>query len=66
MMDRDLKGRLARGERSGNAKLTESIVRQIRGRAADGEMYASIAKDLNADPSHVRKIALKRCWKHVN
>jgi hypothetical protein len=57
--DKALKGRAAKGERNGNAVLTDDSVAQIRAvRQATGDTYASIARDFGVDPGHVRRICL--------
>lgn len=53
------------GERNGKAKLTASIVRQIRLLRAMGLRRASIATALNITISSVDEIMRGKRWKHV-
>jgi hypothetical protein len=62
MDDRNRKGRQARGERNGPAKLTEDQVRAIR---ADPRMNTEIAKDYGVFETTVSTIKHRRTWKHV-
>lgn len=69
--DMDIRGRrittgFARGMRSGNAKLTDDMVRQIRATYTGryGEL-AAIARQLGVSTSAIRRAALKG-WQHVN
>ena len=59
------RGRTARGERSGVAKLTEADVVEIRARYADGQSMSGIARDLGASRDSVRAVAEGRTWRHV-
>lgn len=49
-------GLLARGERHGNAKLTDADVDAIRARRSDGESGVSIARAFGTSPSTVCRI----------
>lgn len=56
------KGRQARGEKNGHAKLTEDDVRKIR------EMEGTcreIAEKFNISPSHVSHLKNRDWWKHI-
>lgn len=63
--DKVAKARQARGERNGNAKLTVSIVREIRRQHALGVPCATIAQRLGAKRTTVRDVAQRRRWNHV-
>lgn len=62
MTDRNAKGRQARGERNGPAKLTADQVRSIR---ADTRPNAVIAKEYGIAPNTVPGIKRRKTWKHV-
>ena len=62
MADRDAKGRDAKGERSGMAKLTADQVREMR---ASTESGVAIAHRLGVDRSTVSKIRLRKIWVHI-
>ncbi|MDE2096668.1 MAG: HNH endonuclease [Patescibacteria group bacterium] len=55
----------AQGERLPQSKLTESQVREIRDRAANGESQARIARDYGVNQQAVFKIVHRQNWKHV-
>ncbi len=61
--DMTAKGRQARGEASGKAKLTEDQVRAIR---ADTRMRREIAADYGVDSTVVSRIRLRHTWRHVS
>lgn len=65
MKDRDRKGRQARGEKGGTAKLTEEKVGQIRKKIANKEKIRDIVKEFNISSSSVYAIGYRRTWKHV-
>ncbi len=54
-----------RGERNGKAKINESIVIQIRSRAANGESCRRTASALGIGISVVKHVRQRRTWKHV-
>lgn len=58
-------GLLARGERNGCSRLTESLVREIRRRVAAGESLRSIGGSMGFGPETVRRAASRRTWGHV-
>jgi DNA-binding CsgD family transcriptional regulator len=62
MDDRDAKGRVAAGEASGVAKITESQVMEIRG---DSRTTREIAKNYGISHSHVSNIKRHGSWAHV-
>ncbi len=57
--------KVLRGERSGNAKITETDVRDIRSRRAAGERLTSIAAAYGITMGQVSAIATRRNWAHV-
>jgi hypothetical protein len=57
------KGRQARGTTSGNAKLTEQQVREIR--AYGRKDYALTAKLYGVSRATARRIAMKLSWSHL-
>jgi hypothetical protein len=63
--DKVAKGRQARGEAQGAAKLTAEKVRQIRGLAAQGVRSSDIAEMFGIGATHVRSITKGRAWRHV-
>ena len=56
---------VARGERSGSAKLTEKQVRTIRHRAAEGESKHALAREYNVTRPSIQAIARRESWKHI-
>lgn len=62
MADKVAKGRQQRGESSGRAKLTESLVREIRSSTEDA---ASLARRLGVAKSTVVHARTRRTWKHL-
>jgi hypothetical protein len=61
--DRVARGRSARGERSGRAKLTELGVRWIRASALSNEYCA---RRMNVDIKTIRDIRSRKIWAHVD
>jgi hypothetical protein len=57
--------RWARGERQGQAKLTEDKVRIIRRYLAAGESALGISRVMGVERGTIRAIAEGRTWKHV-
>ena len=62
MADRAEHGKTARGERSGSAKLTPEIVRNIR---QDERGSRLIAAELGLNTSTVKRIKNKQTWAHI-
>jgi hypothetical protein len=54
-----------RGERQGAAKLTESIVRELRARRAKGEAIALLSREFGVHWVTVYDAVTGRRWKHV-
>jgi hypothetical protein len=64
--DKTAKGRQARGERHGNAKLTADKVRSIRREYASGiSTLDELARKYGVSRSHVQNVIKLRCWRHV-
>lgn len=58
--------KMARGEKNGNSKLTERIVRKIRDLYATGEWSSrKLGRKFHLDKSTVLDIVAGRIWKHV-
>jgi hypothetical protein len=60
--DRNAKGRQARGERNGPAKLTEAQVRTIR---ADTRPHSEVAKEYSVGATTVHSLRAGKTWRHV-
>ena len=55
-----------RGERQGNAKLTEDDVRRIRAMHRYGGISSVVMAEMfGVDQAHIRKIWLRKAWAHV-
>lgn len=65
MADMKAKGRAARGERSGVAKLSESAAREIWGRVWAGETMVDLAEEFGVSPACIQKLKERRSWVHV-
>jgi len=63
--DRNAKGRQAKGERNGRAKLNPEKVRSIRREFAEGETKAALAERYGVDPALIRRIVRRELWKSV-
>lgn len=63
--DKRRDGTMARGERQGNASLTEDIIREIRRRRAAGERQQVLASEFGISQAHVSRIELRQTWAHV-
>lgn len=57
--------RLARGERSGSAKLTETDVRAIRAALEHGASYAALGRQYGVTWSAIKWIHIGRTWRHL-
>lgn len=68
MQDMQERGRrnVARGERSGAAKLTKAQVIEIRRRRAAGERQIALAREYGIDKTHVWNIVTRKVWSHVS
>lgn len=65
MHDKAQKGRTARGEKNGQAKLTPKQVRMIRKRIAAGETRTAIAADFHVTRTTIYFIATGKKWSHL-
>lgn len=63
--DRHAKGRDARGEADGRARLTETDVRRIRSHLTRGESWSRVARRFGVSKGTVQAIAAGRTWQHV-
>jgi DNA invertase Pin-like site-specific DNA recombinase len=63
--DRVLKGRCARGERIGSAKLTEKQVHIIKTRLKKGDSKELLAKEFGVTASHIYIIGVGQIWGYV-
>jgi hypothetical protein len=63
--DRAAKGRSALGSRSGAAKLTETLVTDLRRRRAAGATIISLATELGMDRATVSDAISGKSWSHV-
>lgn len=65
--DRDTKGRgnQPKGERQYNSKLTETQVREIRGKFANGELQTQIALEYGTTQANISSIIKRKSWKHI-
>lgn len=64
--DRHNKRRDAKGSKSGQAKLTEEIVRQIRELREQGVQAKQLAEQFQIDRHTVSRITRRRSWIHVD
>lgn len=60
--DRTVKGRGAKGERMGRAKLTYENVASIRERVAGGEMQKALAAEFGVATSTIARIVIGERW----
>lgn len=65
MKDCVRKGRIARGERHGNARLTAEQVKQIRKRAASGERHRVLAAEYGLHIKYIPEIVARKVWAHI-
>jgi len=57
--------RRPRGSNNGSARLTESLVVEIRTRCANGESQRAVARSLHVASNTVRDIIIGKRWRHV-
>lgn len=57
--------RVCRGERHGNAKLTEDAVRDIRARYAAGELLTPLAREYGVTRQLIQWVVLRKGWRHI-
>ncbi len=63
--DKAKKGRAAKGESNGAAKLTPIIVREIHRRLRSGEMKSVLAREFGVTRTAIYYIAKGKNWRHV-
>ena len=63
--DRNRKGRQARGERMGAAKLTDNKVREARRLHAAGETYHALGQRFGVDRKAIERAVKGLSWSHV-
>jgi hypothetical protein len=63
--ERNARGREARGERNGRARLTEADVRAIRARLAHGHSHTSVADAFGVHSKTIYQLAYGLTWRHV-
>lgn len=63
--DRHARGRDARGVGSGVARFTEEQIRDIRRRVVQGESLSSVGRLYSASHTHIRDIATRKIWAHI-
>jgi hypothetical protein len=64
-LDADAKGRLVRGERAYNAKLTDESVRQLRIMAAAGASMGNLAREYGVSSRAIWSAVNRITWRHV-
>ena len=63
--DKVRKGRTAKGERQGSAKLTVDKVREMRHGRAEGESLNSLARRFRTSKKQVLNVVQRKHWRHV-
>jgi hypothetical protein len=63
--DKAVRGRSARGEKNGRAKLTEQQVLAIRADFAKGGRIADLAQVYHLDYATIRDIVYHTTWRHI-
>jgi len=65
-MDRTIKNRSAKGEKSGTAKLTDNLVREIRSKFIPRKYsIRMLAKEYGVCYATIRELLILKNWKHV-
>lgn len=65
MLDRNRKGRQARGERTGSARLTQADVLELRQLAQSGMTTGKLARRFGISETHTRHIVRGIKWAHL-
>jgi hypothetical protein len=65
MTDAATKGRMAHGEKNGQAKLTSRNVTEIREASRLGETQASLARRFGVTDMAIHKIRTRQTWRRV-
>lgn len=63
--DKVTHGTLLMGERHGMSRLTETQVREIRRRSAEGERNAPLAREFGVHRTTIEDIVQRRTWAHL-
>ena len=63
--DRVERGRCARGERNGRAKLSAEDVLAIRARLLRGESCSSVAREFGLDRKTISALRARKTWRHL-
>lgn len=63
--DRNNKGRSAKGESSGTAKLTNDMVVEIREKRARGVPRAILSKEYGVNENSIYNISSRKTWRHI-
>lgn len=63
--DRQAKGRHARGERQGKAKLTDASVREIRRALSEGATQTAVARRFGVTQATIGYVKQRKIWGHV-
>jgi hypothetical protein len=63
--DREAHGNTARGERSGQAKLTREAVAEIRRLRAEGRTFMSLAREFGVSKRQVMRVVRGEAWVHL-
>jgi hypothetical protein len=66
MNDKIIRGRVAKGEKTGHSKLNESQVRDIRHLLGRGESLKVISEKYGISKQNICDIKARRSWKHVH
>jgi NUMOD4 motif len=64
--DQERDGTVARGEKHGQAKLTEAIVAECRGRYAGGEQIIALAREFGVNKGTLGDAVTGRRWQHAS
>jgi hypothetical protein len=65
MADRERHGRVRRGERHQNARLTDKKIAEIHARCSRGERQVDVAAALGVSQSTVTRVWRRVAWKHI-
>jgi DNA invertase Pin-like site-specific DNA recombinase len=63
--DRDMKGRLSRGEAHYKAKLTQSAIDTIRTRRFSGVPRQVLSGEYGVSPTTITRVTQRESWKHI-
>ena len=60
------RGNNPKGEKHGQARLTESLVKEIRRRCADGASMAKVGREYGVGCAQVWRVVHRESWAHVS